>query len=273
MQGKVGFIGLGDMGEPMAANLARAGFELVVCDVRSEPLERLCTLGATSAGSPREVAASCELVLVMVLDDPQVRGVVAGVDGVLTELRARATLIVSSTVHPDTCRELAKRASERHIELLDAPVSGAVGRAKDATLSMMVGGDRECFERCRSVLETMASDIFHMGDVGAGQTAKLANNLVGIANGRILAEGLALARLSGIDEARMLEVINASSGQSFASLTRDSMRAQTSESPGGRAGLRRILSKDMSLAVALGRDVGARLPLGEHVAELVAPRD
>ncbi len=273
MQGKVGFIGLGNMGEPMAANLARAGFEMVVYDLRSEPLERLHELGASVADSPRELAASCELVSVMVVDDQQVREVVTGADGVLEALQGGATLIVHSTVSPETCRELAKRAAEQQIELLDAPVSGGAGRARDATLSMMVGGSPERFERTRPVLEAVASHLFHMGDVGAGVTTKLANNLVGIANGRILEEGLALARLSGIDEARMLEVINVSSGQSFVSQTRDAMRAEASKHTGGRAGLRRIMSKDISLAVTLGRDVEARIPLGERLAELLAPRN
>ncbi len=263
---KVGFIGLGNMGEPMASHLARAGLDLVVYDLRDEPLRRLEKLGARVAASPLEVGRECSLVEVIVVDDDQVRQVVEGNNGALGGCASGDLIVVHSTVNPRTVKELAARAQERGVGLIDAPVSGAATGAADGTLSVMVGGDSVHVKRCEPVFAHFAASVFHVGETGKGLAAKLANNLVAIVNGRTLAEGLDLARQSGIDEQTMLEILNVSTGRSWSSERFLAMREIARTHPGGRGGLGRIVQKDMSLAVAVGRELGAALPIAEGVA-------
>ena len=249
---KVGFIGLGNMGEPMASHLARAGLDLVVYDLRDEPLRRLEKLGARVAASPLEVGRECSLVEVIVVDDDQVRQVVEGNNGALGGCASGDLIVVHSTVNPRTVKELAARAQERGVGLIDAPVSGAATGAADGTLSVMIGGDPAHVKRCEPVFAHFAASVFHVGETGKGLAAKLANNLV---------------RRSGIDEQTMLEILSVSTGRSWSSERFLAMREIARTHPGGRGGLGRIVQKDMSLAVAVGLELGAALPIAEGVAE------
>ena len=265
---RIGFIGLGNMGEPMATSLARAGEPLTVFDLRPEPLARLKELGADVANSPREVAENADLIEIVLVDDAQVHEVTTGPDGVLAGASPGALILIHSTVDPGTCRRLAELANRQGVALLDAPVSGGAFRAREGTLSMMVGGDEGCYERVRPVLEKTTSALFYMGPLGTGLAAKLANNLVALVNGRVLEEGLALAKKSGISEQRMLEVLNVSTGESFTSRMRTEVRAEERSHPGGDRGMHRIREKDVALAVMLARELGVRTPMGECLAEL-----
>ncbi len=264
---KIGFIGLGNMGEPMASHLARAGLDLVVHDLRDEPLGRLEKLGARVAASPLEVGRECSLVEIIVVDDDQVRQVVDGNDGTLGGCSSGDLIVVHSTVNPRTVVELAARAHERGVGLIDAPVSGAATGARDGTLSLMIGGEATQVKRCEPIFAHFAANVFHVGETGKGLAAKLANNLIAITNGRTLTEGLELARRSGIDEQTMLEILNASTGRSWSSERFLAMREIAQSHPGGRGGLGRIVQKDMSLAITVGRELGAALPIAEGVAE------
>lgn len=262
---RVGFIGLGSMGRPMAANIARAGFDLAVFDVRAEPLQDLGRLGAAVAGSPGEIGAACTTICVMVVDDAQVAEVL---DGVKRAAGPGGTVVVHSTIHPDNARRHAEALARQGIAFVDAPVSGAEPAAQAGTLTVMAGGTEAAIAACRPVLEAVGKEIFHVGGVGAGLTAKLVNNMVAIINMQAAIEGLELARGGGVDLDRMLEVLKVSSGRSWATdnwkLTRQLLAGHT----GGRAALSKIRDKDIRLALAVASDAGVRLPTAALVSML-----
>src|SRR5215475_2368131 len=209
---KIGFIGLGNMGEPMATNIAKVGFDLTVYDIRPEPLRALEKLGAKVARSPQEVGERCDIIETIVVNDAQVEEVLLGKDGggVLAGAHPGSIMVIHSTIHPKTCQRIAALAKDKNVGVLDAAVSGAEAGARAGTLSLMVGGDAALLEICRPVFNVIGKNIFHMGDVGMGEVAKLANNLMAIVNMQSTREGLRLARLAGIDEQKMLEVVKAS---------------------------------------------------------------
>jgi 3-hydroxyisobutyrate dehydrogenase len=274
---RIGFIGLGAMGEPMAANVAKAGFPLTVFDVRPEPLERLEGLGATVAASARAVAEQSDVVLVAVVDDAQVEATLLGrpagdtpnPGGVLDALAPGSTVAVHSTIHPSTCRRLSALAAERHIGFLDAPISGGANGAEAGTLAIMVGGDTATLAGCRDVLDAMAGHVFHVGGVGMGEVAKITNNVVLAVVLQGTFEGLRLAQRSGIDEATMLEILGASAGDSWVVRHWDAIQTMADAHPQGRSGLARLTYKDLTFAQAIGHEVGAPLPVTALAAQLV----
>jgi 3-hydroxyisobutyrate dehydrogenase len=258
---RIGFIGLGAMGEPMAANVAKAGFPLTVFDVRPEPLERLEGLGATVAASARAVAEQSDVVLLAVVDDAQVEATLLD-GGVLDALAPGSTVAVHSTIHPSTCRRLNALAAERHI-------SGGANGAEAGTLAIMVGGDAATLAGCRDVLDAMAGNVFHVGGVGMGEVAKITNNVVLAVVLQGTFEGLRLAQRSGIDEATMLEILGASAGDSWVVRHWDAIQTMADAHPQGRSGLARLTYKDLTFAQAIGHEVGAPLPVTALAAQLV----
>jgi 3-hydroxyisobutyrate dehydrogenase len=265
---RIGFIGLGAMGEPMAANVAKAGFPLTVFDVRPEPLERLEGLGAIVAASARAVAEQSDVVLLAVVDDAQVEATLLD-GGVLDALAPGAAVAVHSTIHPSTCRRLNALAAERHIGFLDAPISGGANGAEAGTLAIMVGGDAATLAGCRDVLDAMAGNVFHVGGVGMGEVAKITNNVVLAVVLQGTFEGLRLAQRSGIDEATMLEILGASAGDSWVVRHWDAIQTMADVHPQGRSGLARLTYKDLTFAQAIGHEVGAPLPVTALAAQLV----
>ena len=263
MDKKIGFIGLGNMGEYMAVNIAKAGFDLTVHDLRSEPMQRLQQAGAKIARSPQEIGEKCDIIQVIVVNDAQVEEVVLGKDGggVLAGAKPGAAIVIHSTVHPKTCQRIATLAKDKNVGVLDAAVSGAESGARAGTLSLMVGGDPALLEMCRPVFNAVGKHIFHMGDVGMGEVTKLANNLTAIVNMQTLREGLRLARRAGINEQKMLEVIKASTGNSWAAQNWEAMLQVAQNYTTGAKGMAQVGYKDISLAVAVGHDVGASLPI------------
>jgi 3-hydroxyisobutyrate dehydrogenase-like beta-hydroxyacid dehydrogenase len=271
MDKKIGFIGLGNMGEHMAVNIAKAGFDLTVYDVRPEPMQALQQLGAKVARSPQEVGEKCDIIQTIVVNDAQVEEVILGKDGggVLAGAKPGSVIVIHSTVHPKTCQRIAALARDKKVGVLDAAVSGAESGARAGTLSLMVGGDSALLEVCRPVFNVIGKHIFHMGEVGMGEVTKLANNLTAIVNMQTLREGLRLARRAGISEQKMLEVIKASTGNSWAAQNWEAMLQVAQNYTTGAKGMAQVGYKDISLAVAVGHDVGASLPIAALVTQLM----
>ncbi len=210
----IGFIGLGTMGTPMAMNLAKAGFRLVVWNRTASKLEPLLRVGATAGKSPAHVAAQTTVVMTMVSQPKDVEAVVLGPDGVVEGITKDAVLIDMSTVSPATSRKLAGAIKTRQAEFLDAPVVGSKGPATDGTLVILVGGVSATLERVRPILSAMGKTIIHAGAVGAGSALKLATNLMLAHLSAGFAEGLLLVQRAGLDPKRYLEVLEASTFRS-----------------------------------------------------------
>jgi 3-hydroxyisobutyrate dehydrogenase len=231
---KLGFLGLGNMGKPMAINLVKAGYLLTVHDLRPEPVKELVAAGATAADSPREMAKKSEVVVTIVTSSPQVEQVMFSPNGVLAGLKSGAIIIDMSTIDPIVTRKVAAAAAEKGIEMLDAPVSGAPPKAADGTLSIMVGGKNEVFEQCQDILQVMGEKIFHVGDVGMGEVVKLSNNLIGAVCGIAVCEGFLFGTKLGADPKTLFEVISASGGNCWFMQTRVPYPDVIPESPANK---------------------------------------
>lgn len=208
----IGVIGLGNMGRGMALNLLRAGFPVVAYDIQPAAVETLVQAGARRAASVRELGAACDTVLVVVLTYPQAEAVVLGSDGVATMLRPGGTVIVSSTIAPHQARELGAALTARGLRFVDAPVTGGRVGAEAGTLSILVGAEPTDFEAQRPALAAMGANLYYCGPVGAGQTAKMCNQLMAGAALAATAECLALAAASGMDRRLLYEIITHGAG-------------------------------------------------------------
>ena len=208
---RVGFIGVGNMGGPMARNLAAAGHEVAVHDLVADLIAACVAAGAAAAGSARAAVADAEIVVSMLPASEHVRGLYVD-DGLLDVIDPSATVIDCSTIAPATARAVAARAAERGIDMLDAPVSGGTAGAENATLTFMVGGEAAVLERVRPLLEQMGANVFHAGGPGAGQTAKVCNNMLLAAQMTATAEALALGAAGGLDPATLSAIMQRSSG-------------------------------------------------------------
>jgi 2-hydroxy-3-oxopropionate reductase len=212
----VGFIGLGIMGRSMSKNIHRAGFPVTVWNRTAYKMEEAAKWGAETANSPKEVAERSDVVITMVGDTPDVREVVEGPNGVLEGARPGMILIDMSTISPEATRQIARRAAEKGVHMLDAPVSGGDIGAQKGTLSIMVGGDKEVLEKVRPVLEAMGKNIVHCGPVGAGQTVKACNQILTGIHLMAMVEALAFAKKAGVDLEKMLQVTTKGAGTSWA---------------------------------------------------------
>ena len=264
----VGFIGLGVMGRPMALNLLKAGFALVVHSRSRGPVDALVAAGARSAASPRDVAREAGIVITMLPDTPDVQAIVSGPDGVLEGLRPGAVLIDMSSISPDTTRRLAARVAERGGAMLDAPVSGGEIGAKNGTLSIMVGGDEAAFERVRPVLAAMgaADRIIRIGPSGAGQVCKICNQM---AIGGALAgvsEAFALARAAGLDAALVRQALLGGFAASRVLEVHGERLLTGQFAPGFRTAL---YQKDLRLAAEAAQSLNVRTNATHAVSALV----
>jgi 3-hydroxyisobutyrate dehydrogenase-like beta-hydroxyacid dehydrogenase len=268
---RVGFIGLGTMGLPMALNVARSGHQLTVFDLAEAPVKEAVALGATAARTVEEVGAASDVILVAVVDDAQVEGVLLGTEGpgVFGTAEPGSVVVVHSTINPRTCRRLEALAEERGLHLLDGPISGGPMGAREGTLSIMVGGDPAALEACRPVLETMSQRVFHLGDIGMGEVAKVANNVVLAICLEATHEGLALARDAGIDEDVMLDVLGTSTGDSWAVRNWHAVGEVARNYPNGPRGVANLTYKDISLALSIGHDQGTPLPVVGLTSQLL----
>ena len=213
---RVAFIGLGNMGAPMAQNLIKAGFSLSVFDLVKETVHQLVKSGATAAASANDAVNGADVVITMLPASEHVEGIYLGPEGLLTQIASNALVIDCSTIAADSARKVACAAASRGLAMIDAPVSGGTGGAIAGTLTFIVGGESADLERARPLLEKMGKNIFHAGAAGAGQVAKIANNmLLGIAMAGT-AEALALGVANGLDPKVLSEIISKSSGRTWA---------------------------------------------------------
>jgi 3-hydroxyisobutyrate dehydrogenase len=250
---RVGFIGLGSQGGPMARRIVEGGYPMTLWARRPTSLEPFSDTPAAVAGSPAELAAESDLVCLCVVGDADIDEITCGERGLLGAMKPGSVIAIHSTVHPDTCRELATKAGAHGISVIDAPVSGGGPAAAAGRLLVMVGGEADVVERCRPVFETYADPVVHLGELGSGQTAKLLNNLLFTANLGTAATALSLAGDLGVDPDRLTQVVSRSSGNSFAL-----------NALGGIAGLEQLagvagglLQKDVRLVVDLTHQAAA----------------
>jgi 2-hydroxy-3-oxopropionate reductase len=266
MPEKVGFVGLGIMGRPMARNLMEAGHELVLYNRTRQKAEELAKeSGAGVADSLKEVAESSDVVITMLPGPPEVEEVVAGEEGVLEGIEEGSLLVDMSTSSPVLARELARLARERGVGMLDAPVSGGDVGAIEGTLSIMVGGDEEDFERARPLFEVMGGTVTHVGPSGAGQVVKAANQIVVALTIEAVSEALVLGSKGGVSAQKILEVL---SGGLAANRVMEVKREKFLEhdfEPGGKV---EFHHKDLGIALAAGREYGVVLPVTAIVDQM-----
>jgi 3-hydroxyisobutyrate dehydrogenase len=212
---KVGFIGLGRMGKPMAVNIFNAGFDLTVFDVRKDPVDELVSLGAKPAQTARQLGEHAEIIGIAVVDDSQVEEVVLGRTGLLEGASSGAIIAIHSTILPKTVLTIAECAREAGVHVIDSPISGGEEGARERNLCCMVGGDQELVDRCRGVFASYASQVVHMGELGSGAAAKLIAQAVVCINMLAASEAELLCRQTGLRLELMQQVLGASSGQSF----------------------------------------------------------
>jgi 2-hydroxy-3-oxopropionate reductase len=262
----VGFIGLGIMGRPMAKNLMEAGYDLVVYNRSPEKAEELAGEGAAAAGSPREVAEGCDVVITMLPDSPQVEEVLAGEGGVFEGVREGALIVDMSTISPVVTESLAKRAEEKGASLLDAPVSGGDVGAIEGTLSIMVGGSEEDFERAKPLFDVMGKTVTHVGPTGAGQVTKAANQIVVALTIEAVSEALVLGSKGGVAPEKILDVLGGGlAGNKVMEVKREKFLSHTFD-PGFRSELHH---KDLGIALAAGREYGVALPVTAIVDQML----
>jgi 2-hydroxy-3-oxopropionate reductase len=263
----VGFIGLGIMGGPMAANLGKAGFEVVGYNRSPEPVRRLVEQGGRGAGSLAEAVRDADVVVTMLPDSPDVEAVALGEDGIYANARPGTLHLEMSSIRPDVARQVAQAGRERGLRVLDAPVSGGQQGAVDATLSIMVGGDPQDVADARPVLEAVGRTVVHVGPAGSGQTVKAANQLIVAGTIELVAEAIVFLEASGVDTEAAVKVLagglagNAILDRKAAGMLRRDF------TPGFRVDLHH---KDMGIVTSAAREAGVVIPLGAAVAQLVA---
>jgi 3-hydroxyisobutyrate dehydrogenase-like beta-hydroxyacid dehydrogenase len=265
----VGFIGLGNIGKPMAVNLAKAGFDLMVYDLRAEPMHELTALGAKAARSADEIGAHGEIIEVVVVDDAQVEAALLGEGGVFGGAKRGSIIAIHSTVHPRTVRMLAEQAVAKGLTLIDAEVSGGERGAIAKSLCYMVGGDKAAFEKCRPIFATSGANIFHLGDLGAGAITKLAHNLIVYVNMLAASEGMKLAEKAGVDLKLMEQVVRAGAAQSRVADHWSQQSNLKDTYTSGPRGLMELIHKDLRLALELGHDLGLSLPGAALTQQLI----
>jgi 3-hydroxyisobutyrate dehydrogenase len=262
---KLGFIGIGVMGEPMAANLLRAGFEVTLFNRTRAKCAKLSTLGASVAESCRQVAATCEVVITMVSDTAAVEQVLSGEEGVAAGLQPGAVVIDMSTISPLATMELGKRLAALGCEMLDAPVSGGPKGAIAGTLGIMVGGSRAVFDRCLPVLQAMGKTITYIGPLGNGQKTKMVNQLVGATNLLGAVEGLRLARKAGLDVTATLQAITSGAANSWMLANFIPLILKEDFAPGFSI---RLQHKDLKLLTDWIASLGGDFPASQMVFSL-----
>jgi 3-hydroxyisobutyrate dehydrogenase len=267
---KVGFIGLGNMGMPMAQNLLKAAYEVTGFDLNVDATERLAASGGSTANSIADACKAAEVVITMLPASEQVREAYLGAGGALATVEPGTLLIDSSTIDVVTAREVAQAARDKALAMVDAPVSGGVAGAEAASLTFMVGGDDAAFERARPVLETMGKTFVHAGGPGNGQAAKICNNMILGASMIVVSEAFLLAEKLGLDAQKLFDISSKSSGQCWSMTSYCPVPGLVPTSPANRdykAGFTAaMMLKDLKLAQAAARATHATTPLGAGAA-------
>ncbi len=261
---RIGFIGLGIMGKPMARNLIKAGYSLTVHNRSRGTVDELVRDGAKDGRTPRAVAEESDIIITMLPDSPDVQQVVTGPGGVLEGLREGAALVDMSTISPMVTQELAKAVRAKGAEMLDAPVSGGEKGAIDATLSIMVGGPEETFARVKPVFEAMGKNIVHIGASGAGQVTKACNQIVVALTIQAVSEALTLAAKAGVDTGKVRQALLGGFAQSRILDVHGQRMLERNFKPGFRV---RLHQKDLNIGLSTGKNLGVPLPATAIVQE------
>ena len=253
MTKKTGFIGLGAMGHPMAQNILKAGIPLVIHDIDAGKTKILSESGAIVASSPMEVAKMADRIVCLVETTDQANDVICGPEGIIHGARNGSIVICMSTIDPLVAKRIGADLDKKNIRMLDAPVSGGTGRATEATLSVIVGGEKQVFNECQDIFDAVGNNVFHIGELGKGLIMKLINNMLGITNTITLIEGLTIGVKSGIGLETMLSVLKTSSGASAAVDLRVPRIIEDNFEPGGTMD---IVYKDQELVTAYAKQIG-----------------
>ena len=263
---KIGFIGLGIMGKPMCRNLLKAGFPLTVWSRTRRDVDLLAADGAAAADSPKAVARNAEIVITMVPNSPQVREVVLGPNGVIEGAQPGSILVDMSSIAPLASKEIASQLALREIRMLDAPVSGGEPKAVEGTLSVMVGGAQADFEECLPVLKAMASSVVRVGEIGAGNVTKLANQIIVALNIAAVSEALTLATKAGVDPELVYQAIRGGLAGSTVLDAKAPMMLAGDVKPGFKVNLH---AKDLYNVLETSHELNVSLPLTAQVMEIV----
>ncbi len=262
---KVGFIGLGIMGRPMALNILKGGHELTVWARRAESIEPLVAAGAKPAANPAEVAKQAEIVISMVADSPDVMEVMLGENGVIKGAAPGLVAIDMSTILPQVARDIAVQMKQQGIDFLDAPVSGGEGGAINGNLSIMAGGEESAFLKAKPVFATMGKTILHMGSAGAGQVTKAANQIVTGVGVLTVAEALNFARKNGVDPAKVRDALMGGSAYSKALELYGLRMLERNFKPGFKAWMHQ---KDLNIVMQSAHQAGVSLPAAAAAAQM-----
>lgn len=260
---KIGWIGLGIMGKPMAKNLLKAGYELWVNNRSQGPMEELAACGAHAA-TRKELAENAEVIITMLPNGPQVREVILG--DVIKDMRPGQIFIDCSSISPVVSKEIAAALAEKGVEMLDAPVSGGEPKAIDGTLSFMVGGKQAVFDRCKDILGAMGASVTRCGEVGAGNTTKLANQIIVACNIQAVAEAFTLAQKAGVDPEVVYKAIRGGLAGSTVLDAKGPMMIVGNDKPGFKIDLH---IKDLNNALDCAHTVGAPVPMTAAVQEIL----
>ncbi len=263
---KIGFIGLGIMGKPMAKNLLKAGYPLTVYDLRPEPVQELVAAGAVAGRSPKEVASRSELTITMLPDSPNVEDAVLGADGLIEGAVPETIYIDMSSIAPRVSREVSARLAEKGVAMLDAPVSGGEPKAVDGTLAIMVGGPQALFDEVREILGVMGKSITRVGDIGSGNVAKLANQIIVAVNIAAASEALVLAAKAGVNPETVFKAIRGGLAGSTVLEAKVPMMLAGNFKPGFRIELH---IKDLMNALYTADDFRMPIPLARQALEIM----
>ncbi len=267
MPDTIGFVGLGIMGKPMAHNLLKAGFPVIVHNRHQEVTDEFVAAGASPSARPRDIAASCDVLITMLPASPQVEEVLLGPEGAIEGTSAGLIVIDMSTISPVVTRTLAARLAAHGITMLDAPVSGGDKGAIAGTLSIMVGGDEDTFKRCLPIFQALGKTIVHVGGSGAGQVVKACNQIVVALIIEAVSEALVLGSKAGVDPAKILQVLSGGLAANRVIELRGASMLAHDFTPGGRI---RTHHKDLGIVLELGRMYGVSLPVTALVDQMFA---
>jgi 2-hydroxy-3-oxopropionate reductase len=263
---KIGFIGLGIMGKPMAMNLLKAGYKLTVYDIRPEPVKDVVAAGAAEGRCSQDVAKKSEIVITMLPNSPDVKQAVLGEHGVLDGAKPGTILIDMSSIAPLAAKEVAEKAAQKGVEMLDAPVSGGEPKAIDGTLSIMVGGRKEIFDQVEDILKVMGASAVLVGGIGSGNTTKLANQIIVALNIAAMSEAMVLATKAGVDPERVYQAIRGGLAGSTVLDAKVPLALEGNFKPGFRIELH---IKDLQNALDTAQELDVPVPLANGVMEVM----
>lgn len=263
---KLGFIGLGLMGQPMAVNLLKAGYKVAAYDRNPEKVEKLVEAGAVAATGPRQVAEVSDVIITMLPNSPHVKEVVLGENGIIEGARSGQYLVDMSSIAPLAAQEVAEKLAEKGVAVLDAPVSGGVEKAQAGTLACMVGGTEEAFSAVKEILQVMAASATLVGPVGAGQTTKLVNQMIVASNIAIVAEAMTLGKKAGVDPERIFQAIRGGLAASQCLEDKAPRMFAGDFAPGFRINLH---AKDLANVIETSQDLHVAIPLTTQVMQMM----